>query len=181
MKIETYEERYIEALAKCISKRTGLKDQQTFARECVSEVKQVLQEEVISPVEGNFDRLLSQTLATYLNCTIGEGEGITKEARKKSWKSVFTVPYEYENLIGLYEKIALIAGYAAKNVAKMQFDCTKLWVSPSIKDYLFSIMKEKQAVAFEIAEVWLCYGPKTDDSLPQGTVKVEPGFFVFGN
>ena len=88
---------------------------------------------------------------------------------------------EYETLIEFYEKIAIAAGYAAKDISKMQFDCTKLCVSTDIKDHIFNIMKEKQMTDFQKAEIWICFGPKTDSSLSQGSVNVEPGFFVLDN
>lgn len=77
----------------------------------------------------------------------------------------------------LYDVIARTAG---KNPDKCKYDCTKIKVAPNFADEIEAAYKElyPNDYKFAFGMHWVCYGPKVDEGLRHGIVKLEEGFFA---
>lgn len=86
-----------------------------------------------------------------------------------------TIDAEPMTIMELYNKVAIAAGVNPDDVKS--FDCTKILVARNLQDAV--IEKYRQCcndyrLAFGMA--WCCYGPKTEDTLEEGTVEYEDDF-----
>lgn len=61
-----------------------------------------------------------------------------------------------KSLISFYDLLADKLGYSKK----VQYDCTKIWVSESIQDHIFQYYYSQNCTAQELGALWLCSGPK---------------------
>ncbi len=82
-----------------------------------------------------------------------------------------------KSLIAFYDLIADKLSHSKK----VQYDCTKIWVSEPIQDHIFEHYYSQSCTVEELGALWLCLGPKTDKSLTGLTVIVQDGFFKEGS
>jgi hypothetical protein len=78
----------------------------------------------------------------------------------------------------LYDSIAR-ACKKNPNDPALSYDCNYIKVSRSIQDAIFDHMRENGASKTDFGSMWAKYGPKAYEELPDGTVIVEPKFFVY--
>lgn len=78
-----------------------------------------------------------------------------------------------KSLIAFYDLITDKLSHSKK----VQYDCTKIWVSESIQDHIFKHYYSQNYTVEELGALWLCSGPKTDKTLTNLTAIVQDGFF----
>ena len=90
----------------------------------------------------------------------------------------FTSKEAYTSIVGLYEKVA--EKMNIEDSDDTTYDCKKIIVSKDVADQIFKYYKETDPTDSKEAmgTRWLIYGPKTDDTLPEGTVIIQDGFFA---
>lgn len=74
-----------------------------------------------------------------------------------------------------YEYVVKLAGFEVRPYKR--FNCTKIFVSRTVQDYIMDGYKNRGAEDFEIGMIWCCYGPKVDETLSGSEVLIEPGFY----
>ena len=80
----------------------------------------------------------------------------------------------YGTIPVLYDRIAIALGLSTD---KAHYDCTKIEVSQQIQDEVFSYYKKENIDPATIGMWWVCYGPKTNDSLQATQVLVQEGWY----
>lgn len=59
------------------------------------------------------------------------------------------------------------------------YDCSKILVSNNISDAIFDYMENTEGIdKITAGMLWLCYGPKTSESLREDEVEVEDNFIA---
>ncbi len=91
------------------------------------------------------------------------------------------------DIMGLYDAIAAALGYDISDES-IRYDCRKVCVSENIPKMLYetyeaqnpqAFLADREQAAFEVARLFLLYGPKADPSLPDNTVRTEDGFVFY--
>jgi hypothetical protein len=82
------------------------------------------------------------------------------------------------SLLGMqdfYEYVVKLAGF--EDEPYKRFNCTKIFVSRTVQDYIKDGYKNRGAEDFEIGMILGCYGPKIDETLKANEVSIIPGFY----
>ena len=93
---------------------------------------------------------------------------------EKAKKRIDLTGCEYTTITALYEQVAEICG----ETSGVHFDCTKIEVSENIALAIFEHYENNGVSRDNAGMKWVCYGPKTNDHLPNDTCAIESGFFV---
>ncbi len=105
-------------------------------------------------------------------------------------EKIFTLEHEMlavKNLAGLYDAIAEKLGFDILDES-LRYDCRKACISGNIQKMLYeayetenpqAFLADREQAAFEVARLFLLYGPKADPSLPDNTVRTEDGFVFY--
>lgn len=90
-----------------------------------------------------------------------------------------------KTLLPFYIYIAEIIGYSDEDIEC--YDCRKMWVAENVQEAIIESYQAKYSVNYahnsdlitqEITSTLVIGGPKMDKSLPNGHVKIEPGFII---
>lgn len=92
-------------------------------------------------------------------------------------KLVIEIP-EKCSITAIYEAASVAAGIDPETVES--WDCRRILVSNEIFDAYEAYMKE-QSRELSIGALWLAVGPKICDSLHDGEVEIQNGFFTIKN
>lgn len=89
----------------------------------------------------------------------------------------FVINLPVTSIPELYDLVAKTAG---KNPDKCKYDCTKIRCASNFADEIEEAYKIKFPTEYRMAfgMNWVCYGPKVDESLKNGVVEIEEGFFI---
>jgi len=82
------------------------------------------------------------------------------------------------DIVSFYDNIAKTLGLDKDAV---RYDCTKIDVSRNIQKNIFNAWERMGASDIEIGMTWCNSGPKTDDNLPRGTIRITHGFVMNEN
>ena len=83
------------------------------------------------------------------------------------------VAMRMQGIVQFYDDVARELGYSEKQIETAEYDCTKIWVS---KDR-FNFIRRYYGGDDEVFGMsWVCYGPKTDETMIEEDVQVENGF-----
>ena len=81
------------------------------------------------------------------------------------------------SITNLFRKVAEKLG--AEETEDTKYDCTKILASKTISDSIFYYMQNVEGLdRMTAGMLWLCYGPKTSESLGEDEVDVEEGFIA---
>lgn len=69
----------------------------------------------------------------------------------------------YNTIVSLYEAIAAKLRYPVTD--KTRFDCKDISVARNIQDNIFNYYESQGADKCEVGMLWVCYGPKCDETL----------------
>ena len=87
-----------------------------------------------------------------------------------------TIEVEPMTINEIYERTATASGINPDKVA--MYDCTKVRVATNIMQAVIEWYKAQSSdYKMAFAMHWLCYGAKEDDTLEDGTVEYDDGFF----
>lgn len=91
------------------------------------------------------------------------------------------------DIAGLYDAVAAELGYDSSD-ERIRYDSRKACISENIRKMIYeayeaqnpqAFRENREQAAFEVARLFLLYGPKVDAALPDNTVRTEDGFVFY--
>ena len=177
---ENYREKFILAFADSLKKLTKAKGQEDFARQNIEDVEWGYKTKFTPIKDDTADNLLAETLAIYTNLTIGECKKVVATARKSVGNISLKINYDpTAHLVDIYYAVARAAGYSEDDIeTELNYDCRKIDVAKDIQSQFFAACEAEGLKDFEIGTAWCLAGPKTNEELSDGYVKLSYGFFT---
>lgn len=79
-----------------------------------------------------------------------------------------------QSIVQFFDDVARELGYSEKQIEIAEYDCRKILVSEDRFNFIRRYYGDAGAEAFGMS--WVCYGPKTDETMIEEDVQVEDGF-----
>lgn len=74
----------------------------------------------------------------------------------------------YDTIISLYKEVSKSINY--EETENTRYDCRDIRVASNIADNIFAYYESTGHDKCSVGMMWVCYGPKADDTLPDDTV-----------
>lgn len=78
------------------------------------------------------------------------------------------------SVVTFFDNVARGLGLEPDEV--QSYDCTKIEISSDIQSAIFDYYKQDGYEPDSLGRIWVCYGPKVNDTLEERTVVVQKGF-----